>query len=112
MKYYHNLYIDEGLLEKKEEILYKLEHDVIQLNKYVIVLPENKKNQLELYHSAMLIQKYFKKQELLIVGIADGFEGALLLVKKITQEVYEETEGADIRTWLSEKQCEFEKRKD
>ena len=41
MKYYHNLYLSDGLKEKNEGIIYKLEHDKIQLNKYVIVLAEN-----------------------------------------------------------------------
>lgn len=40
MKYYHNLYLSDELKEKKEGIIYKLEHDKIQLNKYVIVLAE------------------------------------------------------------------------
>ena len=111
MKYYHNLYVNEELLEKKEEILYKLEHDIIQLNKYVIVLSRNGNNQLEFYNSSMLLQKYYKMQEPMIVGIADGFDGALLLIEEITQEVYEETKCADIRTWLTKKQREFEEGK-
>ena len=34
MKYYHNLYLSDELKEKKKGIIYKLEHDKIQLNKY------------------------------------------------------------------------------
>lgn len=111
MEYYHNLYFEESLLGKKEDILYKLEHDVIQLNKYVIVLSKNEKNQLEFYNSSLLIQKYYKEQNPLILGIAEGFEGALLLVEQITKEVFEETRGADLRTFLLKKQREFEERK-
>ena len=56
MKYYHNLYLSDGLKEKKEGIIYKLEHDKIQLNKYVIVLAENANNNLEFYDAALLLQ--------------------------------------------------------
>lgn len=112
MRVYHNLYVSEELTGKKQEILYKIERNVIQFNKYVIVLSKNKKNQLEFYDSSMLLQKYFKNQDSMIVGIADGYEGALLLVKKITEEVYRETEGADLRDYLLEKQRESEESKE
>ena len=74
MKYYHNLYLSDELKEKKEGIIYKLEHDKIQLNKYVIVLAENANNNLEFYDTALLLQRGWKKRRLLVVGIADGFE--------------------------------------
>ena len=83
MKYYHNLYLSDELKEKKEGIIYKLEHDKIQLNKYVIVLAENANNNLEFYDTALLLQRGWKKRRLLVVGIADGFEEALYLVEKI-----------------------------
>lgn len=111
MKYYHNLYLSENLVEKKDEMLYKLEHHKIQLNKYVIVLPKNGKNHLEFYDTVLLSQSFYKHQELFVVGIADGFEEALLLVKIIVQEVYDATKGADIRTYLLERQRAFEERK-
>lgn len=112
MRYYYNLYISEELIEKKEEILYKLEHNMLQWNKYVIVLSPNVNHQLEFYDSCMLRQKYFKKQDPLVVGLADGYDGAMKLVEKMTREVYEETKGADLRTYLQKKQREFEERKE
>lgn len=110
MKYYHRLYVSDGLREKKEEIIYKLEHDKFQLHKYVIVLAQSEKNHLEFYDAALLLQKIYKKETLFVVGIADGYDEALLLVKQITQEVYDKTKGADIRTYLRKQQREFEKR--
>lgn len=111
MRYYHNLYLNEELLDKKEEILYKLEHGKFQWNQYVLVLSQQKQNQLEFYNASMLLQRYFRKQNPMIVGLANGFEGALQLVEEITQEVYDDTKGADIRAWLEGKQREFEERK-
>lgn len=111
MKYYHRLYMSERLMQKKQEIIYKLEHDEFQLHKYVIVLSSSPQNQLELYHVSLLLQNVFRKEQLFVVGIADGFEEALFLVEKITQEVYDETQGADIRTYLLRKQKEFEEKR-
>lgn len=110
MKYYCHLYISDTLAEKKEEILDKLEHDKFQFNKYLIVFAQNPKEQLEFYQTSLLLQKIYKKEELFIVGIADGFEGALELIEQITQEVYEHTKGADIRSYLQDRQKEFEEK--
>ena len=111
MKYYHNLYVSDGLKERKEDIIYKLEHDEVQLNKYVLVLGENENNNLEFYDAALLLQRYLKKKDLLVVGIADGFEEALYLVEKITQEVYDLTKDVKIRAYLLERQKKFEEGK-
>ncbi len=111
MKYYHNLYLSDGLKEKKEDIIYKLEHDKIQLNKYVLVLAENENNQLEFYNAALLLQRQWKKKRLFVAGIADGFEEALYLVKKITEEVYDRTQNVNIRAYLLEQQKKFEEGK-
>lgn len=110
MRYYHNLYLSDGLAEKKEDIIYKLEHNKFQLNKYVIVLAQNEKNHLEFYNAALLLQRVFGKKNLFVIGIADGEEEALLLVEKITREVYDKTKGADIRAYLLERQRESEEK--
>ena len=101
----------DELKEKKEGIIYKLEHDKIQLNKYVIVLAENANNNLEFYDTALLLQRGWKKRRLLVVGIADGFEEALYLVEKIAQEVYDVTGDMKIRKYLLEQQKKFEEGK-
>ncbi len=110
MKYYCELYWSETLQEKKKEILSKLEQNKVQLNKYLIVLTETSANHLEFFDSVLLKQKIFKQRELFLIGVADGYLGALELVEKITQEVYDVTKGTDIRQYLLSKQKEFEER--
>lgn len=112
MKYYHNLFISEGLKRKKEEILLKIDKNQFQFDKYVIVLSQNEKNHLDIYNSAVLLQKYHNQEGMFVVGIASGFDGALELVEKITQTVYNETKGTDIRGFLIKKQQEFEESKE
>ncbi len=110
MKYYCELYWSENLQEKKKEILSKLEQNRVQLNKYLIVLTETSANHLEFFDSVLLKQRAFEQKELFLIGIADGYSGALKLVKEITQEVYDVTKGTDIRQYLLAKQKEFEER--
>lgn len=108
MKYYHALYMSEELISKKAEILDKLENDKWQIEKYLIVLAKNEKNHLEFFNSVLLIQKSISKDDLFVIGIANGKLGAMELIEKITQEVYDETGGADIRNYILQKQQEFE----
>ena len=110
MKYYCELYWSEGLQKKKKSILSGLEQNKVQLNKYLIVLTKNSANHLEFFDSVLLKQDVFKQGELFVVGIADGYSGALELVEKITQEVYDKTKDIDIRRYLLKKQREFEER--
>ncbi len=110
MKYYYELYLSEELQVKKEEILKKLEQNKAQLNKYLIVLTKSSVNHLEFFDAVLLKQNVFKQNELFIIGIAEGYHGALELVEKITQEVYDKTKGTDIRQYLLGRQREFEER--
>ena len=43
-----------------------------------------------------------------MVGISSGYAKALELVEKITQEVYDETGGTNIRNYVLHKQREYE----
>ena len=108
MKYYHRLYMSEELISKKSEILDKFENDRWQIEKYLIVLAKNETNHLEFFNSVLLIQKSINKDDLFVVGIANGELGAMELIEKITQEVYDETKGTDIRGYILQKQKDFE----
>lgn len=108
MKYYHALYMSEELIQKKAEIIEKLEKDKWQMEKYLVVLAKNERNHLEYFHSVLLLQKSISKDDLFVIGIANGELGAMELIEKITQEVYDETKGTDIRSFILQKQKEYE----
>ena len=108
MKYYHVLYMSEELVQKKAEIIEKIDTDKWQVEIYLVALAKNEKNHLEYFHSVLLLQKSIFKDDLFVVGIAKGELGAMELVEKITQEVYDETNGTDIRRYILQKQKEFE----
>ena len=108
MKYYYALYTDEHTKDKKEQIKQKIGKDKWQLEIYLITLTKNDKNHLEIFNSVLLIQKAMSKDNLFVVGIASGYTESLELVEKITQEVYDETSGVDIRNYILQKQREYE----
>ena len=104
MKYYYALYMDECSKRKQADIIKKIENDKWQMNIYLVALTKNEKNHMEIFHSVLLIQKALSKEDLFVVGIANGYFEALELVEKITQEVYDETGGVDIRNYILQKQ--------
>jgi len=110
MKYYHNLYTDDALLFQKRLILDDFKKGKYRFNLYLIVLTKNERNHLEFYDSVLLKQKVFSEEDLFIVGIADGYSGALEVVEKITTEVYKRTSSTDIRKYILNSQKEFEER--
>ena len=110
MKYYHDLYLSDSLISKREDIIEKLEKNQWQLSKFLIVLSQSENNHLEFFDSVLLTQNLMPKEELFVIGIAEGYTGALELVEKITQDVYDVTKGTDIRQYLLATQKEFEER--
>ena len=106
MQYYRHLYLMEGLEKKKEKIIRKLEDNKFQPNIHIITLAQNKKNHLEIYNSVLLLQPEYPKDDFFVVGIAKGYDDAVELVEVIAQEVYNETKGADIRSYILKKEQE------
>ena len=106
MKYYRRLYWGENLEKKKEKIIRRLNQGKLQRDIYVLVLPKCGTNQLEIYNAALFLQPDFPNDDFFIVGIVRGYESALELVEEIVSEVYEKTGGADIRTYLLEREQE------
>lgn len=108
MIYYYDLYVSESLQRKKKQIIKKLENNQFQLNRYVIVLSEKEDEYLEIYNSAVLTQEAYHTKDMFAVGITDCYEEALDFITRITQQVYEETKGADIRAYIRSRQYQFE----
>lgn len=106
MKYYRHIYLTDGLKKKKDKIIKKLESNKFQVSIHLIVLSGNEKNHLEIINSVLLLQPDYPKEDYLVVGIAKSYDDALELVEKITEEVYHETEGTDIRSYILEKEQE------
>lgn len=106
MKFYRELYLSPGLEKKKKRILKKIKDGKFQKNIYLLILASNEKNQLEICHTALFLQPDYPKKEYFVVGIANGYEEAIELVEQIAREVYNKTDGADIRSYITAKDQE------
>ena len=105
MRYYKHLYLAEGI-RKKEKVIRKLEKNQLQMNIHIITLSQNEEDQLEIYNSMISLQPEFPHDDFFVVGIAKGYEDAVEMVEEITQEVYNKTKGADIRSYILEREQE------
>ena len=110
MKYYYNLYVSDSIREKKLNILSRIEKNEWIFGKFLVVLTQNEKNHLEFFDSALVTQKMVEKEKLFVVGLADGYGGAVKIVEKIVNDVLQATGGTDIRNYLLNEQMEYEKR--
>lgn len=106
MKYYKHLYLSEEVEKKKDKIIQKIEAGKILPGIFLVTLAPDEKNQLEIHRYILLLQPVFRREELLVVGISKDYEGALELVEGITQEVYNKTKSADIRSYILDREQE------
>lgn len=106
MRYYKQLYVGEGVKKKKEKIISKLERKKFQLDICLLVFPDTGKNQLEIIDPNLFLQKNYPQRDYFVVGIAKGFDEALEVLEEIVKNVYNETRGADIRSYILNKEQE------
>lgn len=101
MRFNRKLYISPSLKEKRRKIMWKLRTGRPQPFIYIIALARND-DLLEIYHSGILKQKYYKRKENTpyIVGIAGGYNGAVELVMSIIEDVFHSTGGYDVKSYF------------
>ena len=102
MRFYKKLYISPSLKKTRGKIVWKLRTGRPQQTIYIIALAKNR-DLLEIYHSGILKQKYYKKRKNtpFIVGIAEGYSGAVDLVMDMIQDVYCATGEYDVKSYFA-----------
>ena len=98
MKFYQNLYIGDTI-KKPEKIKKKLKR-YAKLNNVWLVSYAKENSQLEIYHSLMLQQYYYKENPPYIIGIAGSQEEASQIICRIAEESMRETGNADLTAYL------------
>lgn len=104
MRWYENLYFGEGAKKDGVRIVKRLQAGKLQPDVYVITLAANEQNLLDIYPSYVLLQPYYQKQDLLVIGLAAGRKEAQELVAKIVDEVYQKTSEVAVRQYFQKQE--------
>lgn len=103
MKWYKGLYLGESAKSEKYKIFGRVVKGRFQRDTFLITLPSNPENLLDIVPAVCLLQPHYKKkryhEELYVLGIAKGRDEALELVRSIVDEVYKATGGFDISSY-------------
>ncbi len=102
MRWFKDLYVGYNILEKKSQVVEKITEGKVQFNKYVITLPENDYDVLDIYPSNVLAQKWYKNSDKVIVGIAEGKEEAYDMIQLIIMDCYNETGDVKVKDYILE----------
>ena len=99
--YYPRLYVSEGINREKLEKLKKdLSARPHKAGVYLLALPGNASDQLEIYESKYLRQKYYDRHPLHVIGIAENYEKAVGIVEQIAKETWAARGDAGLREYL------------
>ena len=100
MKFYKNLYIGDTIT-KPNKIKWKLKCHAKQLRVFVILLASGD-DQLEICHSIVLEQPYYRNKENApyVIGIAGNYEEAVTLVCRFVEEAVAQNGNADLKGYL------------
>lgn len=101
MRFYKKIYMSPSLAKKRKKVLWKLRTGRPQPTVYIITLASNN-DLFEIYHSGMLKQKYYRKKENApyIIGIAEGYYGAVDLVTDMIQDVFTATGCYNVKAFF------------
>lgn len=100
MKFYKHLYIGDTVTDPAR-IKWKLKCHA-GVNAYVIAVSSGN-DQLEIFHSAYLKQRYYRAHPPVVVGIASDYEEAVAIIVKIAQECVEATGNCNLKEYLKQK---------
>lgn len=87
------LYIGEQAEKNSKKVQKKLENGKPVPGYFLITRPSNEDNLLDILPATELVFPYYKRQELLVYGLAKGKSEAEELVVSMLENVYRETDG-------------------
>ncbi len=100
MVWYEQLYMGEKAKKNRFAIIQDIRQKKPRKNIYLITPPSNEKNVLDIYPLHTLYQAYYENKEILIMGIAQGYQEALVLAGRIVDEMYQKTGDFRIERFL------------
>lgn len=103
MLWYKQLYVGEKAKKHRFHIIQNIRRNKLQAGVYVITPASNGNNILDIYPTITLMQPYYRESDLMILGIADGYNEALELAGSIVDEMYQKTGTFELKSFLEEK---------
>jgi len=99
--YYPRLYVSEGInREKLEKLKKNLSARPHKAKAYLLTLPGNASDQLDIYESKYLRRKYYDSHPLYVIGIAEDYERAVGIVEQIAGEAWAARGDARLKEYL------------
>ncbi len=105
MEWYYDLYLGEKIAKKKNKLIYKINEGKLSPTTFVIVLPRNNRDILETFPFEVLKQKYYKRQDFFIVGLAKGREEANELMCRIIVDCFRQTDTVNVRDFILDREA-------
>jgi hypothetical protein len=106
MEFYSGLLLGPGIERRRKEVLRKLKHGKALHNVFLITLPSNDRNLLDILPANLLLQPYYKKQKLFVLGIGKGRDEVLELLRFFIEQIYTDTGELQVADYIAgEKEC-------
>lgn len=83
IKYSRNLYLTKQTEKKIDKIKWKLAAGAGMVGLQIITLAENETDLFDIYPVALFKQRYFRKRDYMIIGVAENKKAAVRLVERI-----------------------------
>lgn len=102
MQFYRRLFFGPSIKGRKKEVLWKIRHGKPMHNIFLITLPSNPSNLLDIVPMNLLLQPYYKKQNLFIIGVGKGREETLELLRAFVERIFKDTGSVDLKEYFKQ----------
>lgn len=96
--YSDNLYLSDSI-KHVNRIKRKIKYGRGQIKVFLLTL-SNSSDQIDIFHNSMLKQKFYRKMNLRIIGIANSYDEALIIVQDILEDTIKDTGTYDMKEYL------------
>jgi len=101
LQYHHRLYLGESISESKlDKIKKRLKKHPLLSNVYLITVSRNPVDQLDIFAAKQLVQNYYSKYPVCVIGIASNYDEALEVVETIVRECLEARGDCALKEYL------------
>lgn len=100
MKWYHPLQVGESVRDSKRKVIRKIKKCSPFTGAYLICLPSNSQNLLDLIPARELAQKDYPKENLRVIGIAGSKDEAIEMVSELVVRTLKAQNNTDVYSYL------------